>query len=121
MNETKMDLKLHIKGTIEQVVSEQVLPNIRETFGDFGNGAKVDTDFVNTSSEQYRSQEVSYPKRTWVTSQNRIETLVIRSVTIRRFHLSHTVVMMNVTLSRSIALLSPKTFSFLAICQFGRI
>ena len=61
MTEIKVDLKLHIRETIEQVIFEQVLPTIREIFGDFGNGAGVNTDLA--SSEQYRSPEVNYPKR----------------------------------------------------------
>ena len=50
INEFKVDLNVHIRETIEQVISDQVLPTIRETLGEISSGARLKVDF--TSSER---------------------------------------------------------------------
>ena len=44
INEFNVDLNLHIRETIEQVILDQVLPTFRETSGEIGNGARQNVD-----------------------------------------------------------------------------
>ena len=63
INEFKVDSNLHIRETVEQVISDQVLRTIRETLGEIGNGARPNVDL--TSSERHRSPEMQCSKRAW--------------------------------------------------------
>ena len=48
-----LDLKSQVRGTIKQVISEGVLPTIRDSFGKLGTDARTKMDLA--SSEQHRS------------------------------------------------------------------
>ena len=63
MNESEVDLNLHLRETIEQVIADQILPTIRETMVEISNGARANVDL--TSSERYRIPEMHYSKKTW--------------------------------------------------------
>ena len=63
MNEIKVGLHLHTRETIEDVISEQALPTIRETSGEVVSGARTNNHLI--SSARHRSPEVNYPKRIW--------------------------------------------------------
>ena len=86
INEFKVDLNVHIRETIEQVISDQVLPTIRETLGEISSGARLKVDF--TSSERCITA-----RKFVIIYQNWIKLLVIEIVTILRTHLSLLVVM----------------------------
>ena len=58
--ELRFDLISHVRGTIEEAISEQVLSTIRETLSDIGNSASANLD--SASGERHRSPEVTYPK-----------------------------------------------------------
>ena len=58
--ELRVDLISHVRGTIEEAISEQVLSTIRETLSDIGNSASANLD--SASGERHRSPEVTYPK-----------------------------------------------------------
>ena len=63
MNDIKVDLNSHIREAIEQVISEQVLPTIRESLREVSSGARTNKDL--TSSERHRSSAENYPRRIW--------------------------------------------------------
>ena len=63
MNEFKVDLNLHLREAIEQVIADQILPTIRETMGEISNGARTNVDL--TSSERFRIPEMHYRKKVW--------------------------------------------------------
>ena len=56
INEFKIDSNLHIRETIEQVISDQVLLSIRETLSVINSGARPNVDLM--SSERHRSPEI---------------------------------------------------------------
>ena len=62
-NEFNVDLKLHIRETIEQVILDQVLPIFTETSGEIGNGARQNV--VLRSSERRRSPVMHCSERAW--------------------------------------------------------
>ena len=59
----KVDLKLHIRETIEQVISDQVLLTIRETLGEISSCVRPNMDLP--SSEQPRSPKMHCRKKAW--------------------------------------------------------
>ena len=69
--EFKVDLNLHIRETIEQVISDQVLPSIRETLSGINDSVRPNVDL--TSSERHRSPETHLRKKIWenVTKSNK--------------------------------------------------
>ena len=95
INEMRVDLNSHITGTIEQAISEQVLPTIRETLGELGNSARNNLD--PASGKRHRSPEITHPKRAWENIPNLSELSVIRIITIKKIPLSHTQVMKSMT------------------------
>ena len=62
-NEMKLNLNLQIRETIEQVISEQVLPTIRDALGELETGARAIVDIA--SSGRHMSTGVNGPKRVW--------------------------------------------------------
>ena len=62
-NEIMLDLNLQTRETIELVISEHVLPTIRDALGELERGARAILDLP--SSGQHRSPEVNNPKRVW--------------------------------------------------------
>ena len=61
--EFKVDLNLHIRQTIEQVISDQVIPTVRETLSKINSGARPNVDL--TSSERHSSPEMHYLPKVW--------------------------------------------------------
>ena len=61
MSEFKKDLNLHIRETIEQVISDQILPTIRETLGAINSGGRPNVDL--TSSERHMSPEICLARK----------------------------------------------------------
>ena len=97
INEFKMFLKLHIRETIEQAISDQVLPSIRETLSVINSGAKPNVDL--TSSEQHRSLETHSRRKIWenVPKWKIINQWVIKIITIEITHSSLIVAMQIMT------------------------
>ena len=63
MNEFKTDMNLPIRETIEQVISDQVLPTISETLGEISRSARMNADL--TSSERHWSPKTHCHKKDW--------------------------------------------------------
>ena len=57
INEFKVDLNLQTGETIEQVISEQVLPTIRETLGESNNGDQLVMDRTFSGREKNSSKQ----------------------------------------------------------------
>ena len=63
IGEFKVYLYLQIRETIKQVISDQVLPIIRETSGEISSGARPNVDIP--SSARHRSPETHCRKKAW--------------------------------------------------------
>ena len=95
INEMRVNLNSHITGAIEQAISEQVLPTIRETLSELGNSARNNLD--PASGKRHRSPERTHPKRAWENIPKLSELSVIRIITIKKIPLSHKLVMKSMT------------------------
>ena len=60
-----------------QVISDQILPTIRETLGEISCSAWTNVDL--TSSERHRSHEIQFRKKVWKNVPNMTKTNSIQN------------------------------------------